>query len=133
VIRLNKNVVPYKVTKERLEAAQKRLDAVPNTDDLCGVTSANEKAHFNNTYVGRLRLKLLNYDQDSDKEERVSENICKYCYYIDTDRIAGQAFTKTNCRICDKEMVFQTTITDRYCSDCSSNMKLCKYCGATID
>lgn len=74
--------------------------------------------------------KCKKYFDDPDKIKRLAEQECVVCYY--TSRIAGQAFTNANCKLCDVVMQFHTTATDRLCIACAKEHSLCKHCGADI-
>lgn len=89
--------------------------------------------YFNMKQVNKMRAKIRCFDQDLEKDERLNRCLCKTCYYINTDRWAGQAFTHSICEFCRTEMVFPTTDTDSYCSECAKRNELCKHCGATLD
>ena len=58
---------------------------------------------------------------------------CKYCSYIKTTRIGGSAMTESECGLCEKMMVFSSTVVDRLCRDCAERNLLCKHCGGDID
>jgi len=70
---------------------------------------------------------------DSDRKNRLKERLCKYCYYLRGEVIACAAMTTTTCQICGKEMLFGSTHTDKVCTDCAKNHKLCKQCLADVD
>lgn len=91
------------------------------------------RTYYNKRHIGNIRIKLYNYDKDSDKLVRQENMICKHCYYIMTDRIAGQTFTTLNCNSCNKEMSFPTTDTDDLCMQCAKELNCCKHCGQKMD
>ncbi len=74
-----------------------------------------------------------NAEKDSERKKRLESNLCKYCYYLRGSIIAGAAITTTTCMICSKEMTFGSTATDKICSECAKNHKLCKRCISDID
>lgn len=57
---------------------------------------------------------------------------CDYCHFLTpaNKRIGGRAMTTANCSICQKSMLFSSTITDVTCKDCSISEHLCSHCGA---
>jgi len=72
-------------------------------------------------------------EEDSDRKNRLKSQLCKYCYYLQGEVIAGAAFTSTTCTICGKDMMFSSTHTDGICTDCAKTHKLCKECLSDID
>lgn len=81
----------------------------------------------------KLKDKLYKAMHDDDREARLKLQLCPQCFYIHTARLAGQAFTTTNCGNCNKEMTFPTTACDRLCPECADERNLCKRCGAKVD
>jgi len=88
---------------------------------------------WNRHYVEKMRKKIQNYDKDPEQQNRVKNQECKYCTYINANRIAGNAFTYTHCEKCGKEMIFPTTDTDQYCKTCAIELGICRHCGSEID
>jgi len=72
-------------------------------------------------------------EEDSDRKNRLKNHMCKYCYYLRGEVIAGAAFTSTSCTICAKDMMFSSTHTDGICTDCAKKHKLCIECLSDID
>ena len=91
------------------------------------------KRQMHNSFVNGMRLKLENYDVDSFIEERKVDCKCKYCTYIDTDKLVQDAFTKIKCRLCGEELIFANSDTDYYCLECAQKNNICKHCGAEMD
>jgi len=94
---------------------------------------SKRETHFNNQSVKKLNLKLQNYNYDMNIFKRQENQICKYCSYVNNDRMAFQAFTNTNCSICDKEIIFATSNIDKVCPECAKENNICKHCGAEMD
>lgn len=69
---------------------------------------------------------------DLDKKKRTAAHICVLCYYHTEGTLAMQAFTDTNCSLCDKEMRFSSSAIDKICNDCAEENKLCVECGCKI-
>lgn len=67
---------------------------------------------------------------DPDKGRRLNKQECVVCYY--TAKVGGQAMTETNCGICDKTMLYASTVTNKLCYECASMHDLCQCCGADI-
>lgn len=88
--------------------------------------------NMNNRFADDLIKKVEKFKEDADKEKRLEQNLCSYCYYMASDRIGGAAFTNRDCGICDKEMVFSSTCTDDLCGECASENDLCCRCGGEI-
>lgn len=78
----------------------------------------------------RMKRRLKEYEDDSDKESRLSRKLCKSCHYLKSS-IAGQAFTKYNCQHCGEEHHHPNTNVPKYCSACSDKFDMCKKCGAS--
>jgi hypothetical protein len=74
----------------------------------------------------------LKLNSDPDKKARREKSLCVCCYYRGAT-LAGQAFTESPCGICEKEMRFSSTHTDKLCLGCAVTHKLCKECGATSE
>lgn len=76
--------------------------------------------------------KLYKYFQeDPRKEFRMENRLCKSCFY--STGLSGQAFSFSNCKICNKEIVSPNTDVDHYCKECSEKYDICVKCGADID
>lgn len=89
--------------------------------------------YFNKKHVEKLKQKILLYEKDSDKDKRIKKCECKYCTYINNERMAGASFTESNCKNCNKKLVFPSTDTNKYCEKCAKELNICKHCGSTID
>lgn len=70
-------------------------------------------------------------ESDPDKINRKAGLQCQHCYY--TEKIGGAAMTKSNCRICESEMLFGNTNIDEICLSCAKEYKLCKHCKAELN
>lgn len=93
----------------------------------------NEIKFFNDKHVAKIKRKIFEYNEDGAKKIRRNLHICKYCYYINTGRIAGQAFSSATCKECGKEMIFPTTDTNEYCPECAKKLNVCEHCGSEMD
>lgn len=77
--------------------------------------------------------RILRAVTDPDKARRLADRQCLYCFYLPDSRLAGQAFTKWQCRYCDHEGSHPNTHTPECCSDCSDELGLCVDCGGRLD
>lgn len=84
-------------------------------------------------HVESLSVKLLGYYSDSLRKERREAKECRYCYYVNKERVGGAAITIVNCQGCNTKMSFGNTCTDTLCETCATERKLCKRCGGKID
>lgn len=84
-------------------------------------------------FLKKMKEKIKNYEEDTYRDTRKKEMLCKYCYYIMSDRISGQSFCTTECLNCKKEMSFGNTDTDELCMECAEELNRCKHCGVKMD
>ena len=70
---------------------------------------------------------------DTEREQRLEEGLCPQCYYIHKTRIGGCAMTTQPCGICDKEVLYSSTATDKVCTACAKEHEICKRCAAAVD
>lgn len=91
----------------------------------------NFQTKMNHMKIEDYRRFISRYDNDLEKTKRLNERNCKVCYY--KSRLALQAFTNTNCGLCDIHMVFSNSDTDTLCENCSIENDVCKHCGGEID
>ena len=91
------------------------------------------KKQMHDFFVKGMRQKLEYYDLDISVEERKANCTCKYCSYIDKDKVVMDAFTYSKCRTCGKELVSANSDTDVYCISCARENNVCKHCGAEMD
>lgn len=68
---------------------------------------------------------------DVYKTDRVAKQECQSCFY--SQRIGGQAMTRSYCGICEKEMHCGHTNVDAVCIDCAKKHRLCKHCAGDIN
>jgi hypothetical protein len=94
---------------------------------------ADSRTYLNTSHINEMNGKLTKYHTDLKWQDRINKHLCKHCFYINNDRLAGQAFTQSNCQLCNKEMLFPTTNTDYYCDECAIELNICKHCGARMD
>jgi hypothetical protein len=97
---------------------------------VSSITRANSDA---SREIERVLKQATQLQTDPDKAERLNVTLCRSCYYIRTGRIGGASMTTKPCGICDDEMLFPSTATDKMCQSCAAKNLLCKRCGADIE
>lgn len=98
--------------------------------DAASIWRATDEAKFR---VESMRRRLVDFDSDARKPERLRSCECGYCFYINASRLGGAAMTKTECGICHKEMMFCNTCVDLVCKECSRKHQICVHCGGDIE
>lgn len=98
--------------------------------DKCKVLDAKSR---NKNHIAKLSAKLIAYYSDIEKKARAAKGLCKYCFYVATDRIGGSAITHKECANCGKDMTFGNTCTDYLCPECAIETKHCKHCLQKMD
>lgn len=68
----------------------------------------------------------------SERQLRLSKNLCGYCYFLRGPRIAGQAFWDWKCRVCGKPDTHPNTGVPCFCADCAKEHGLCVECGGSV-
>lgn len=89
-------------------------------------------AHKAQRVADRIAL-ALKLAADGSKEFRVKERRCKGCFYLDSGRLVGHAFTVWECAHCDYQGQHHNTGVPRVCDTCSDELRLCVDCGGDID
>lgn len=105
---------------------EKRIEKVSNRTIQHQTYRAKENAQY-------ILDKAERFSQDPDKSKRVSNCLCKTCYYINNTRMAGARITNKPCGICEVDMCFSSTATDKTCLPCATKHNLCKQCGGDIN
>lgn len=80
-----------------------------------------------------MRARLAAFDADSDKPGRARKHECKCCFYLHSPRMAGQAFTKRQCGLCDEIVTHGNTNCPVVCDKCAALHGLCRNCGGDIN
>lgn len=75
--------------------------------------------------------RITNYQTDPEKEQRLKEQLCIFCYY--TSEMVCNAFTKAECSMCQQQRMFSNSSVDVLCDKCAKSFKLCVHCGADIE
>jgi hypothetical protein len=101
--------------------------------DANKIENAKQRKHLNKEYVNKQTAGLLGYYSDPNKKVRLASGLCKYCYYIKTNRIGGAAMTSRKCDCCNEDMMFGSTCTDSLCLKCALEIKHCKHCSQKLD
>lgn len=92
-----------------------------------------ERTFQNNKNFNKILKNIENYQKDSDLEKRTSSKKCKFCFYLKSPKIVGQAFTTWTCGVCEKEFQHHNTGTTAVCDGCSNKLFICIDCGASIE
>lgn len=98
-------------------------------------TNAINSATFRtNEYIERLVKAVHAFENEgaSERQLRISQNLCGYCYFLRGPRISGQAFWPWKCGVCTKEDTHHNTSTPRFCKVCAEEHGLCVDCGGTV-
>jgi len=91
---------------------------------ICDVVRRN---HTNKDVIESFKR----YLEDPDKKKRIESQECVYCFYA--GKMGGAAITKSFCGLCEKEMTFASTCTDRLCKECAASKGLCKHCASDME
>ena len=86
----------------------------------------------NHDHAQSMMTRILAWAADLQKKDRKAKGYCRYCWYINKERIGGQAMTQRACGVCGQEQWYGSTATDVMCSGCAIANDLCKQCGADI-
>ena len=98
-------------------------------DTIAAINERTERSEIRaNAYISRVD----NYIHDTTKETREHFRECKYCFYF-RNGIAGQAFTRFNCKNCKAGCIYHNTAVPVLCLDCSFKYNICVRCGADLD
>ena len=95
--------------------------------------SAEDTLKYNNRRVQNLCNKLDKYKYDIKQKERIKEQLCRYCFYMESDKIVMNAFTPQICKKCGTQSFSANSDTDKYCMTCAKEYNICKHCGSYID
>lgn len=87
--------------------------------------------HWSQRYYKQQKVALENYENDVDKERRISNRQCKTCQYL-RNGLAGQAFTDYNCSHCNQAGCHPNTAVPKYCKTCSTEFDICANCGSEM-
>lgn len=71
--------------------------------------------------------------EDINKKDRLSESTCLVCYYDTRGVMVTNSTVTTNCRSCNKKMMFGNSNADEVCLECAKKHKLCVHCGSDIE
>lgn len=80
-----------------------------------------------------LCLRVEKYQKDEQKDQRVNQSLCKYCFYLQQPSLAMQSFWEWNCGVCDKPSMASSSATPLVCKECSQEHHLCQECGSNLD
>lgn len=97
--------------------------------------SENDVSHQSSNKLEFARYQIahvMEYLTDPRSSERLKLRECSYCYYLNSSRLAGQAFTEWACRVCNQESMHSNTYTPKICISCAHTHSLCVICGADV-
>lgn len=67
---------------------------------------------------------------DANAAKRRARCVCQACEYLNVGRLAGQAFTAWNCRLCrEPQPSHPNTAVPALCAGCAEAFELCVECG----
>lgn len=82
----------------------------------------------------RLRRNLAKLDLDVYRDARFQHRECPACYYLRSERIAGQGFTDWRCSSCGtQQQPWSNTNHPHFCNDCCDLHGMCCRCGGDLD
>ena len=93
----------------------------------------SSQTHFAKKEV---RTSIENHEKlkfDTEREQRLKEQLCPQCYYLNKHRIGGAAMTTRPCGICEKDVLYSSTATDKVCPECAKEHEICKRCASVVD
>lgn len=83
-------------------------------------------------HAEELRERLERYESDVNADQRMTEKLCRTCFYLRPPSIACQAFTSYVCNNCNKADMYHNGNVPKYCKECASEHNACRRCGADI-
>ena len=86
-----------------------------------------------NNIIDNTLENLSNYTLDKNYIVRKEKFLCKYCFYVNNDRLAGATVTLRPCGICNIEIYYGSTNVDVVCKECAKLHNICIHCGSDID
>lgn len=91
------------------------------------LSKVQEQTCSNRRAIDDMRILL----EDRAHDIRVDNNVCQLCYY--TSRQATNMSVRTNCQLCEVDMLFGNSNTNKLCKDCAIKYRLCKRCGGDME
>ena len=91
------------------------------------IVSMNSATHMAERCVSDHIKSALRMQDDPDREKRIREGLCRWCYYC-RGRIGGAAMTTQPCGLCGTPETYGSTATDELCLPCAKEHSLCKRC-----
>lgn len=101
--------------------------------DIALLEKIQDETYWRKKYTQEMIESAKEAASDSDRKKRLERRLCKHCYYLRADILAFSAMTAVRCQICEKDMLFGSTHTDKICTDCAKKHKLCRQCFSDID
>lgn len=110
------------LTKGKIVAQDERIDAIRKNIKEAMEVGKDEP------YLGESIHRLGLYETDTELSDRISNKLCRYCYYLDS-RIVMDAFTEYQCVKCKKKQLHHNSGVPLFCGQCSEGLSCCKMCG----
>jgi hypothetical protein len=96
-------------------------------DDIAQKTFCNKRTADNRI------ANIMRYLDDKNKNARLQDQSCRFCYHLCSDRIVGTAFTEWTCAVCLKEQPpWPHTGHPMCCTSCAETHELCRRCGGDL-
>ena len=96
------------------------------------VEKINQNTYYRTYGVELKAVQLIKYFQDLEKADRVQSRNCRYCFYMRTDILSGQAVTESHCGNCEAVVVCGNTDVPQFCDSCADTYRICAQCGSDL-
>jgi len=95
----------------------------------------NRKTYDSQENSNDITLNVARYTCDSDKERRLGQGRCKYCFYLRPNCMSLSAMTQKECdnEGCPVVTMYGSSDTDRFCKQCSDKHSICVECGSDLE
>ena len=93
----------------------------------------NLSTEYQKQYTQEYMQRAIQAEKDMYYKDRLKNRLCMSCYYLQETIFACTEITQSNCKICDKEMIFGTSLITPICDECAKKYRLCKQCMCDIN
>lgn len=84
-----------------------------------------------NGYVNSMKSSVANFDNDPERDKRLSESRCVVCFY---ERFAAHATAcSRQCGLCDEKLSVGNSRVPVLCVACATKNGLCAMCGGDME
>lgn len=85
--------------------------------------------------IADMKIRLERYNADEEKEERLKNHSCKYCWYVKQKSTFKSPIPNlSQCDICEKKIDSKFKEVESFCCDeCAEKYHICQCCGAKLD